>query len=225
MASRLISVARKALGLVLCALPWGAAQALIDISPKILVMEAEQATVTVINTGDTPEFVNVMLYQLTNPGVAPEEEQTVPQGLLKEPYLFATPFKLSLGPHQEKRVQLKALKTPEKERVYRLVVTPEKQASISGTQSNVMLLNLGFNGLVRQLPLNRVATWQHRCGAEGIELEATGTVRVEFSELRLAGKAVDDFNLYPGTPRRLAAKSLSGEVQDKPFSLQCGAGK
>lgn len=226
MANRLMCAVRKAtLGLLLCALPWGAAQALIDISPKVVVMQDEQTVVRVTNTGDTPQFVNIQLSQITNPGVAPEDEQTIPSGLIKEPYLYATPFKLSLGPRQEKQVQLKTLKKPEKEKVYRLSVIPQQKANISGTQDNVMLVNLGFNGLVRQLPVKQVATWQHRCEATGIQLEATGTVRVEFSELKQNGSSVDDLNVYPGTPRRIMAQSLSGKAEDKPFSLQCGPGR
>ena len=225
MANRLMCVANKArLGVLLCALPGGAAQALIDISPKVVVMQDEQAVVRVSNTGVTPQFVNIQLSQITNPGVPLEDEKTIPAGLIKAPYLYATPFKLSLGPHQEKQVELKALKIPEKERVYRLAVMPQQQASISGTRDNVMLINLGFNGLVRQLPSKQIATWQHRCEAAGIRLEATGTVRVEFSELRQSGGSLENFNVYPDTPRQMAVTSLSGKAQGKDFSLQCGSG-
>ena len=226
MASRLMCVANKArLGVLLCVLPWGVAQALIDISPKVLVMQDEQAVVRVSNTGDTPQFVNIQLSQITNPGGAPEDEQTIPSGLIKDPYLYATPFKLSLGPRQEKSVQLKTLKQPEKEKVYRLSVIPQQRASISGAHDSVMLVNLRFNGLVRQLPIKQIATWQHRCEAAGIRLEATGTVRVEFSELKQNGGSVEDFNVYPDTPRQTAALSLSGKAQGKAFSLQCGPGR
>ncbi|AHG21048.2 hypothetical protein Z042_16665 [Chania multitudinisentens RB-25] len=207
--------------MLLCTLPWGAAQALIDISPKIMAMDSEHTTVQVSNTGDTPEFVEITLYQVANPGVPPEEEQLIPLGIVKDPYLYATPFKLSLGPRQQKPVQLKALKIPEQEKVYRLAVIPQQNARIQGTQDNVMLLNLGFKGLIRQLPAAQTATWQHRCTAGGLQLEATGTVRVGFSGLQQNNQSVEDFNVYPGTPRQIAAQHLAGQVEGKPFRLQC----
>lgn len=224
MASHLKYAAHKALiGIGLLALPWGAPQALIDISPKVLEVNDEQAVVNVINTGDKPEFVNITLYQVTNPGVPSQEEQTIPLGLIKDPSLYATPFKLSLGPRQQKQVQLKVLKETGQEKVYRLAVIPEQKASISGTQNNVMLVGLGYMGLVRQLPKIQTAAWSHSCGVQGIMLKATGTVRTAFSELKQDGKEIGDFNLYPGSPRTVAAKVLNGQVEGKPFSVKCGA--
>jgi hypothetical protein len=224
MANRLKYAAHNALfGIGLLALPWGAPQALIDISPKVLEVDDEQAIVNVINTGDKPEFVTVTLYQVTNPGVPSGEEQTIPLGLIKDPSLYATPFKLSLGPRQQKQVQLKVLKNTTKEKVYRLAVIPEQKASISGTQDNVMLVGLGYMGLVRQLPPIQTTAWRHRCGTDGITLEATGTVRTAFTELKQDGKALGDFNLYPDAPRTLVAKTLSGKVESKPFNVTCGA--
>ncbi|AHG19480.2 hypothetical protein Z042_07515 [Chania multitudinisentens RB-25] len=211
--------------MLLCTLPWGAAKALIDISPKIMAMDSEHTTVQVSNTGDTPEFVEITLFQVANPGVPPEEEQLIPLGIVKDPYLYATPFKLSLGPRQQKPVQLKALNIPEQEKVYRLAVIPQQNARIQGTQDNVMLVNLGFKGLIRQLPATQTATWQHRCTTEGLQLEATGTVRVEFSELKQNGQIADDFNVYPGTPRQIAAQQLMGQAEGKSFNLQCGREK
>jgi hypothetical protein len=224
MANPLICAARKAtVAMALCALPWSMAQALIDIRPKIVEMKGEEAVVNVINTGDKPEFVEIGLFELVNPGVPPEQEQRIPLGSIKMPYLYAAPFKLSLGPRQEKRVHLKALKQPDQEKVYRLSVIPQQKLSISGTRGNVMVVNLGYMGLVRQLPANPTAAWQHRCGSQGIELAATGNVRIEFSELMQDGKAVDSFNVYPGTPRHMPGKTLRGKAQDKTFTLQCGA--
>lgn len=224
MTSRLKCAARRALlGIGLLAQPWGAPQALIDISPKVLEVNSGQAVVNVSNTGDTPEFVNITLYQVTNPGVPSEEEQTIPLGLIKEPYLYATPFKLSLGPRQQKQVQLKVLKATEKEKVYRLAVIPQRQASISGTKDNVMLVGLGYMGLVRQLPQTQTTAWRHSCEATGIMLEATGTVRTAFSELQQDGRDIGDFNLYPGTPRTVRAQALNGKAEGKPFSVKCGA--
>ncbi|CAI2160903.1 putative fimbrial protein TcfA [Serratia fonticola] len=224
MANRLMCVARRiATGMLLCGLPWGAALAFIDIFPKITEMKADQTEVRVTNTGDKPEYVDITLFEVTNPGVPPEEEQRIPLGIIKEPYLYAAPFKLSLGPHQDKPVRLKALKRPEREKVYRLGVIPQQKASVNGTNGNVMLINLGYMGLIRQLPLNQVATWRHNCNAQGVQLEATGTVRVAFSELKQDGKDLDDMNVYPGTPRQIASKALHGKAQDKPFTLQCGA--
>ncbi|PAA97408.1 hypothetical protein FD644_05220 [Serratia fonticola] len=224
MANPLICAARKAVAAaVLGTFPWGMAQALIDIRPKIVEIKGEEAVVNVINTGDKSEFVEVGLFELVNPGVPPEQEQRIPLGIIKTPYLYAAPFKLSLGPRQEKRVHLKPLQQPEQEKVYRLSVIPQQKLNISGTRGNVMVVNLGYMGLVRQLPMNPIATWQHRCEAQGLQLAATGTVRVEFSELTLDGKAVDSFNVYPGTPRHMAGKTLRGKAQDKTFTLQCGA--
>ncbi|WP_411704645.1 hypothetical protein [Edaphovirga cremea] len=224
MANRLTCAARKvATGILLCGLPWGAALAFIDISPKIAEMKDDHAEVRVTNTGDKPEYVEITLFEVTNPGVPPEEEQRIPLGIIKEPYLYAAPFKLSLGPRQDKPVRLTALKRPEREKVYRLGVIPQQKASVSGTAGNVMLINLGYMGLIRQLPLNQVATWRHNCNAQGVQLEATGTVRVEFSELKQDGKDVDDMNVYPGTPRQIAGKALRGKAQGKAFTLQCGA--
>lgn len=219
------SVAHKIIAPLLCVLPLGVAQALIDITPKILEMANEKAEVLVTNTGDTPEFVNVTLYQVTNPGVPATDEQLIPLGIVKDPHLYAAPFKLSLGPRQEKKVQLQTLTRPAKEKVYRLAVIPEQKVNVSGSQSGVIVVGLGFNGLVRQLPSRQVVTWQHQCGAEGVTLAATGTVRVEFRELMINGKGADDFNVYPDTPRQLAARSVSGKAEGKPFHLQCAPDK
>ena len=224
MANPLICAARKtAAVMLLCAFPWGMAQALIDIRPKVVEMKGEEAVVSVINTGDKSEFVEIGLFELVNPGVPPEQEQLIPLGSIKTPYLYAAPFKLSLGPRQEKRVHLKALKQPDQEKVYRLSVIPQQKLNVSGTRGNVVVANLGYMGLVRQLPANHIATWQHHCGSEGMQLEATGSVRVEFSELTQGGKVVESFNVYPGTPRHMAGKILRGKAQDKTFTLQCGA--
>ncbi|MFC0226915.1 hypothetical protein [Serratia aquatilis] len=221
----MISVAHKSIALLLCALPFGGAQALIDISPKILEMRDEKAEVRVSNTGDTPEFVTVTLYLVTNPGVPAEDEQLIPLGIVKDPHLYAAPFKLSLAPRQEKKVQLQTLTRPVKEKVYRLAVIPEQKVNVSGSQSGVIVVGLGFNGLVRQLPSRQAVTWQHQCGVGEITLVATGTVRVEFRELMINGKGADDFNVYPDAPRQLAARRVSGEVEGKPFNLQCDPDK
>lgn len=223
MGNRLTCAARKAVGILLCCLPGGAVQAQIDIIPKVVEMKDSRATVRVSNTGDKPEFVEIALFELANPGVPAEEEQRIPLGLVKAPSLYAAPFKLSLGPRQEKLVQLKALTQPDKEKVYRLAVIPQQKASISGTHGAVVVVSLGYMGLVRQLPVDLKVSWHHNCQAAGIRLEATGTVRVEFSNLTLDGKTVDSFNVYPGTPRHLTGKTLRGMAQGTPFTLQCGA--
>ncbi|MFC0226562.1 hypothetical protein [Serratia aquatilis] len=224
MVSHLMCVAHKVTVLLLLILPSYAAQAVIDISPKVLEISKDRAEVYITNTGDKPEFVDITLFELSNPGVAPDEEQRIPLGLVREPYLYASPFKLSLGPRQEKTIHLKALKTPEKEKVYRLAVIPQQQARINGTQNNLMLVNLGYLGLVRQLPEKKVVSWQHHCETQGITLTSTGTVRVVFSELQQDSQTAEDFNVYPGTPRRVVAQRLSGKANNTPFSLQCGAG-
>lgn len=210
-------------GVLLCALPWGMALALIDISPKEAEILGGTLSVSVINTGDKPEFVEIMLYQLGNPGVPPEQEQLIPLGKVKDPYLYAVPFKLSLGPRQQKQVHLKTLRQPDREMVYRLSVLPKQQVAIRSTKNNIMLVGLGYLGLIRQLPSTKIASWHHYCEADDLRLEATGTVRVEFSELTSGEQSVDDFNVYPGTPRHIAAHNLSGKIQNIPFSIQCGA--
>ncbi|WP_431225874.1 hypothetical protein ACQ86O_27735 (plasmid) [Serratia sp. L9] len=223
MANRLTCAARKvAIGILLCGLPWGMVLALIDISPKIIEMKDAQTDVRVLNIGDKQEYVEITLFEVANPGVPPQEEQRIPLGIIKDPYLYAAPFKLSLGPGQDKPVKITALKRPEREKVYRLGVIPQQKASVSGTGGNVMLINLGYMGLIRQLPMNQVATWRYNCNAQGMQLEATGTIRVQFSELKQDGKDVDDINIYPGTPRQIAGKALHGKAQDQPFTLQCG---
>ncbi|NCG51960.1 hypothetical protein [Serratia fonticola] len=222
MAKRLTFAARKAvMATLVLSMPWSAAQALIDIQPKVAQMRGESLPISVINTGDTPEFVEIKLYLVANPGVPPNQEQLTPLGIVKDPYLYAAPFRLSLGPRQQKQIELTALKQPEKEMVYRLSVMPQQQARINGTQSNVMLMGLGYMGLVRQLPAVQTATWRHQCAADGLLLEATGTVRVEFTNLRQHGEPSDDFNVYPGTPRQIAGKTLSGKAQGNDFTLQC----
>ena len=221
MARRLMFAVHKVAGLLLCAVPWGAAQALIDINPKVVEMKDEQSVVRVINTGNTPEFVEIKLSLVGNPGVPPEEEQRTPLGLIKEPTLYAAPFKLSLGPRQEKIVQLHALRQPQTEQVFRLSVIPQQQVNLSGFHNNVILVSLGYNGLVRQLPAKHSATWGHRCQESQVRLEATGSVRVEFTELLQDSQSVEDFNVYPGTPRVIQAKRLSGKVESSAFDVKC----
>lgn len=222
MVSPSICVARKGLllgGLLLSM----AAQATIDLRPKVAEVQHADVPVQIINNGDTPEFVTIKLYRLDNPGVAPEEELLTPLGLVQAPQLYVAPFSLSLGPHQQKTVHLKVLQQPAREQVYRLGVMPEKQATISGNEGNVMLLTLGYMGLVRHLPEKQVVSWQHHCEGGQLRLEATGTVRVPFVEILLDGQSYNNFNLYPGSPRQLQAVTLSGKADDKDFTLRCEA--
>ncbi|MDK9371816.1 hypothetical protein QQF54_00395, partial [Lelliottia sp. V106_10] len=171
-------------------------------------MKDQQAAVRVINTGNTPEFVEIQLSLIENPGVPPEQEQRVPLGLIKEPTLYAAPFKLSLAPRQEKRVQLYTLKQPQTERVYRLSIIPQQQVRMSGSRENMVLVSLGYHGLVRQLPASQMATWEYQCSGSQARLVATGSVRVSFTELQQDGQSMEDFNVYPGTPRVIQAKRL-----------------
>lgn len=201
-------------------LPFSAFAA-IDIQPHVLEMQQANAVVNVTNHSSTTEYVTVQLYQINNPGVSPEQESLTSVGEQPQPSLFAAPAKLTLGPKQSGRILLKALQTPEKEQIYRLSVIPEKNLRISGGHGAVLGVQLSYMGLIRHLPSSLQHQWEHRCIHGALELQNTGNTRIQWHQLKIADQDIDDFNLYPGQRRQLAAKDMQGMIGDKPFSLRC----
>lgn len=201
-------------------LPFSAFAA-IDIQPHVLEMQQANAVVNVINHSSATEYVTVQLYQINNPGVSPEQESLISVGEQPRPSLFAAPAKLTLGPKQSGRILLKALQTPEKEQIYRLSVVPEKKMRISGGHGAVLGVQLSYMGLIRHLPTSPQQQWEHHCIRGVLELQNTGNTRLQWHQLKTTDQDIDDFNLYPGQRRQLAAKDIQGMIGDKPFSLRC----
>lgn len=201
-------------------LPFSAFAA-IDIQPHVLEMQQANAVVNVINHSSTTEYVTVQLYQINNPGVSPEQESLTSVGEQPRPSLFAAPTKLTLGPKQSGRILLKALQPPEKEQIYRLSVVPEKKLRISGGHGAVLGVQLSYMGLIRHLPTSLQHQWEHRCISGALELQNTGNTRLQWHQLKTTDQNIDDFNLYPGQRRQLAAKDIQGMIEDKTFSLRC----
>ncbi|CRY56023.1 alpha-related fimbriae chaperone 2 [Yersinia intermedia] len=193
----------------------------IDIQPHVLEMRQANAVVNVINHSLTTEYVTVQLYQINNPGVSPDQESLTPVGEQLQPSLFAAPAKLILGPKQSGRIVLKALKTPEKEQVYRLSVAPEKNLHISGGHGAVLGVQLSYMGLVRYLPTSLTQQWQHRCINGSVELHNSGNSRLRWHKLNVKDQKTDDFNLYPDQRRQLETDRIKGMIEDEPFNLQC----
>ncbi|NIL23330.1 hypothetical protein HB991_12520 [Yersinia mollaretii] len=193
----------------------------IDIQPHVLEMQQVNAVVNVINHSSATEYVTVQLYQINNPGVSPEQESLTSVGEQTRPSLFAAPAKLTLGPKQSGRILLKALQTPEKEQIYRLSVVPEKNLQISGGHGAVLGVQLSYMGLIRHLPASPQHQWDHRCIRGALELQNTGNTRLQWHQLKTTDQDIDNFNLYPGQRRQLAAKDIQGMIGDKPFSLRC----
>ncbi len=201
-------------------LPFSAFAA-IDIEPHVLEMQQANAVVNVINHSSATEYVTVQLYQINNPGVSPEQESLTSVGEQPRPSLFAAPAKLTLGPKQSGRILLKALQSPEKEQIYRLSVAPEKKLRISGGHGAVLGVQLSYMGLIRHLPTSPQQQWEHRCIRGALELQNTGNTRLQWHQLKTTDQDIDDFNLYPGQRRQLAAKAIQGMIEDKTFSLRC----
>ncbi|WP_019213202.1 hypothetical protein [Yersinia massiliensis] len=193
----------------------------IDIQPHVLEMRQANAVVNVINHSLTTEYVTVQLYQINNPGVSPDQESLTPVGEQLQPSLFAAPAKLILGPKQSGRIVLKALKTPEKEQVYRLSVAPEKNLHISGGHGAVLGVQLSYMGLVRYLPTSLKHQWKHRCINGSVELHNSGNSRLRWHKLNVKDQKIDDFNLYPDQRRQLETDRIKGMIEDEPFNLQC----
>jgi len=185
--------------------------AVIDISPKEIVVHNKSTSVQIINKGDRPEYVSITLSRLLNPGVEVASEKLEPITLASKPVLYAFPFRITLAPGQSKTITLKPLQEVEREQVYRLDVTPvlslneTEHRAASGTVS----VNLSFSALVRQLPLDEKSRIAVTCEASGARLTASGNVRFQVKGATVEGAAVAPFNVYPGEPKVLKGKSIS----------------
>lgn len=198
--------------------------ALIDISPKEIVVRDKATTVQIINKGERPEYVSITLSRLLNPGVAVDSERLEPITLVNKPALYAFPFRITLAPGQSKTITLKPLEEVEREQVYRLEVTPTisvKETEHRASSGNV-LINLSFSGLVRQLPGVEKSQLSLTCEGSGALLTASGNVRYPVKGVKVDGAIVDPFNVYPGEPKLLKGKSVS--IPGQP-SCQVSVGK
>lgn len=220
MINRLIFGARKTLVILFSSAPL-VVGASIDINPKILEVKDKVSIVHVINSGDTPEFVEITLSLIENPGVPPEHERRTQMGIVKSPELYAAPFKLTLAPRQSKVVKLYTIISPKVEKAYRLSVIPQHKISIKDTLTNIVFVSLGYDALVRHLPSKQIEAWRFKCSGPEINLEATGTVRISFVDVLQDGLRVDDFNVYPDSPRVFKAKKLTGKINGTEFIAQC----
>ncbi len=176
--------------------------AALDLLPKEVAVDAKVTTVQVVNNGDRPEYVSISLSRLLNPGVPLEEERLEPVGESTHPSIYAYPFRMALAPGQTKTITLKPLRAVETETVYRLDVKPV--VKVLGTEKKAttanIVVNLGFSGLVRQMPEKERRTLAVTCEADGARVTATGTVRYRVEGAEVDGQKLDDFNVYPGVP-------------------------
>jgi hypothetical protein len=189
----------------------GQAFALIDISPKEIVVQDKPTTVQIINNGERPEYVSITLSRLLNPGVEVGSERLEPITLVSKPILYAYPFRITLAPGQSKSITLKPLEEVVREQVYRLDVIPiiSLEETEHRTSSGNVLINLSFSGLVRQLPNVKQSKLSVTCESSGALLTANGNVRYPVKDVKVDGSTVDPFNVYPGEPRLLQGKSIS----------------
>ncbi|KVA28916.1 hypothetical protein WI44_23445 [Burkholderia cepacia] len=199
----------------------GSSLAAIDVLPKEVEIDKDTTVVQLVNNGMRPEYVNISLSRLLNPGVPLADEKVEPIVNASKPSLYAYPFKLSLAPGQTKKIVLKPLRSVEVETVYRLNVTPVIEASTEGEQKTAgnIIVNLGFSVLVRQLPASGRAKLSVTCDASGAHLTATGNVRYRVKGAEVDGRKLDNFNVYPGVPQ-----ALPGHVVEIPEHSACRAG-
>ncbi|RQS09819.1 hypothetical protein DIE07_15330 [Burkholderia sp. Bp9002] len=178
------------------------ALAAIDLIPKEVTIEKDATPVRVINNGDRTEYVSISLSRLLNPGVPLENERLEAVGDTTQPSLYAYPFRLTLAPGQTKTITLKQLRSVDTETVYRLDVKPE--IKVLGAEQKKMsanvVVNLGFSGLVRELPSSVREGLAVACDASGAQLTVTGNVRYRVEGAKADGRSLDKFNVYPGTP-------------------------
>ncbi|WP_310644187.1 hypothetical protein [Burkholderia cenocepacia] len=190
--------------------------AAIDLLPKEVTVDAEATTVRVVNNGDRPEYVSISLSRLLNPGVPLEDERLEPVGDATQPSLYAFPFRMTLAPGQTKILTLKPLRAVEMETVYRLDVKPV--VKMLGTEQKKtaasVVFNLAFSALVRQLPAKPREALAVTCDADGARLQATGNVRYHVKGVKVDGRDLDGFNVYPGVP--LPVKGHVVEIPDHP---------
>ncbi|UVE69761.1 hypothetical protein L2Y90_23895 [Burkholderia pyrrocinia] len=195
------------------------AAAAIDVIPKEIVVGKDTEFVQIVNNGNRPEFVNVSLARLLNPGVPLGDETTQPVGDIERPSLYAYPFRMSLAPGQTKTIVIKPMQAVDTETVYRLDVRPVINASSEKRQAMAgsIVVNLGFSALVRQLPASEKASLSVSCDASGAQLTATGNVRYTVKHAEVDGQPVERFNVYPGVQR-----PLTGRVVKIPGQPVCG---
>lgn len=199
-----------------CLAPIAPAFALINIQPMVTEVRDKPVTVTISNTGERPEYVSIALSRLYNPGVEQADERIESMAMARKPVLYVSPFKLQLAPGQSKKITLKPLETVAQEQVYRLDIKPvvnlldPKLQVIAGN----VAVNLAFSALVRLVPLEQTATLTVECQAEGGRFFATGNTRIHIEGVRVDGKPVDPFNVYPGVPQLLKGARI--EVPGQP---------
>ncbi|MDN7876709.1 hypothetical protein [Burkholderia aenigmatica] len=199
----------------------GLAFAAIDLMPKEITVDNDVTTAQIVNKGDRPEYVTISLARLVNPGVPLSEEKLEQVGDMARPTLYAYPFKLTLAPGQTKTIILKPMREVDTETVYRLNVKPaikvlgEEKAKAVGN----VVVNLGFSGLVRQLPSRERKALSVTCDAYGARLTASGNVRYRMSNAKVDGRTVERFNVYPGVPL-----PLQGQVVEIPGQATCRGG-
>lgn len=188
------------------------AWAAIDLIPKEAEVRDQAVFARVINNGTHPEYVEISLARLLNPGVPLKDERLEPVGDMAQPALYAFPFRFSLAPGQTKTITLKPLHPVASETMYRLAVKPvvkllrEQTTAVAGS----VVVSVAFSGLVRQLPEDERESLSVTCSEPGAaRLSATGTVRFTVKGATVDGQPVDDFNVYPGVPLPLKGKVVA----------------
>lgn len=188
---------------VLCGLVLASpASALINVTPAVTEVSDKPVTLDISNDGERPEFVSISLSRLFNPGVEFEDERLESIVQVTQPKLYATPFKLMLGPGQSKKITIKPLVSIEEEQVYRLEVKPvvnlidPKHTSVAGN----VVVNLAFSSLIRHMPQKETSTLTVKCEADGARFYASGTTRFAVKDVTVDGKPSESFNVYPGVP-------------------------
>ncbi|EFL91092.1 hypothetical protein REG_1989 [Candidatus Regiella insecticola LSR1] len=204
---------------------------LLAIPTRITVegLEKDQ-TIRVINKGDIPIYLNVILERIENPGKNPENK--TPIGQIQHPEMIFNPTRITLGAKQERHINLIPLTTPLQETLYRLYITPVTQTKIKGIDDKKITVPLTFGVaygvLIHHLPASAQQTqrWEYQClEPSGIKLTAMGKIHNSFNDLRVPNSQQEipsSQNVYPGTPILLPnIKQLSGEVEEKSFSIVC----
>ncbi|MBY8609079.1 hypothetical protein K7N18_30090 [Burkholderia arboris] len=190
--------------------------AAIDLMPKEIIVGNDGATAQIINNGNRPEYVSISLAHLLNPGVPLRDEKLEQVGDMESPMLFVSPSKLTLAPGQAKTIMLKPMRPVDTETVYRLNVNPVIAAL--GEQKThavgAVIVNLGFSGLVRQLPVSQHKALKVTCDERGVRLISTGNVRYAVNGAKVNGRVIEPFNVYPGVP--LPAPGNAVEIPGQP---------
>jgi hypothetical protein len=198
--------------------PWPVLGA-IDLIPKEAVVRDKTVFAHVINNGTHPEYVEVSLSRLLNPGVPLKEEKLEDVGNSANPALYAFPFRFSLAPGQTKTIALKPLSAVASETVYRLNVTPviSMQGERVTAATGSVVISMAFSGIVRQMPKDEHDALSVVCDTPGAaRLIATGTVRYTVKNATVDGHPIDEFNVYPGVPL-----PLRGRVVNIPHQPTC----